>query len=210
MEKSSSRKCFVFVKEYGRFKRSTQRLMIVKIQTTVTRNSFCRAGFARYIKITTVAAFAGNLLLSPLTALAAPGQDGKLSKPAGDKPAKQSPVEDVAFFEKKYQRKIVGVKPINDYSDPDQFYTAIATQLGIPDIARQAAFTKYGWKEADGKITQIMVKGGPTFDGGPGKWDVMFFRAELDPETKKPIPASIETKMVQIDYDGHITFLEAK
>ncbi|HOC01403.1 MAG TPA: hypothetical protein PKM43_21970, partial [Verrucomicrobiota bacterium] len=37
----------------------------------------------------------------------------------------QSPEEDVAFFEQKYQKKITGVKPKGEYSDPDQFYSAI-------------------------------------------------------------------------------------
>ena len=38
--------------------------------------------------------------------------------------------EDVAFFEKKYQKKITGVKPKGEYSDPDQFYSAIGEAVG--------------------------------------------------------------------------------
>jgi len=34
----------------------------------------------------------------------------------------------------------------------------------------------------------------------------MFFRFAVNPETKKPDPATIESKMVQIDYDGNIKF----
>jgi len=118
------------------------------------------------------------------------------------------PEEDVAFFEKKYQKKITGVKPKSEYSDPDQFYSAIAVQLGIPEIAWKAAATKFGWKKDDGKVTKSMVKGGPTAGGGQGTWDVMFFRFAVNPETKKPDPASIESKMVQLDYDGNVKFPE--
>lgn len=121
---------------------------------------------------------------------------------------KQSPDEDVAFFEKKYQKKITGVKPKNEYSDPDQFYSAIAMQLGIPEIAWNAAAEKFGWKKDDGKQTLTMLKGGPTAGGGQGTWDVMFMRSTINPETKKPDPATMEQVMVQIDYDGNITFPE--
>ena len=118
------------------------------------------------------------------------------------------PVEDVAFFEKKYQKKITGVKPKSEYSDPDQFYSAIAVQLGIPEIAWEAAAAKFGWKKDDGKVTKTMVKGGPTAGGGQGTWDVMFIRFAVNPETKKPDPATMESKMVQLDYDGNIKFPE--
>jgi hypothetical protein len=118
------------------------------------------------------------------------------------------PVEDVAFFEKKYQKKITGVKPKSEYSDPDQFYSAIAVQLGVPEIAWEAAAAKFGWKKDDGKVTKTMVKGGPTAGGGQGTWDVMFFRFAVDPETKKPDPAGMQQVMVQLDYDGNVKFPE--
>jgi hypothetical protein len=121
---------------------------------------------------------------------------------------KKIPEEDVAFFEKKYQKKITGVKPKGEYADADQFYSAIAVQLGIPEIAWEAAAAKYGWKKDDGKVTKTMVKGGPTAGGGQGTWDVMFFRFAVNPETKKADTATIESKMVQIDYDGNIKFPE--
>jgi hypothetical protein len=116
--------------------------------------------------------------------------------------------EDVAFFEKKYQKKITGVKPKNEYSDPDQFYSAIGKQLGIPEIAWKAAAEKSGWKKDDGKHTFTMLKGGTTAGGGQGTWDVLFIRSTINPETKKPDPATMEQVMVQIDYDGNITFPE--
>ena len=69
--------------------------------------------------------------------------------------------EDVAFFEKKYRTKITGVKPKGEYADPDEFYSAIGQQLGIPEIAWNAAAEKFGWKKDDGKQTFTMLKGGP-------------------------------------------------
>jgi len=116
--------------------------------------------------------------------------------------------EDVAFFERKYQKKITGVKPKGEYADPDQFYSAIAEQLGIPEIAWEAAAAKFGWKKDDGKVTKSMVKGGPTAAGGQGTWDVMFIRFAVNPETKKPAPATMASKMVQLDYDGSLRFPE--
>ena len=116
--------------------------------------------------------------------------------------------EDVAFFEKKYRRKITGVKPKNEYSDPDQFYSAIGKQLGIPEVAWKAAAEKYGWKPDDDKHTFTMLKGGPAAGGGQGTWDVMFIRSKINPETQQPDPATLEQVMVQVDYDGNITFPE--
>jgi hypothetical protein len=118
------------------------------------------------------------------------------------------PEEDVAFFEKKYQKKITGVKPKNEYSDPDQFYSAIGKQLGIPEIAWKAAAEKFGWKKDDGKNTFTMLKGGPTAGGGQGTWDVMFMRYTINPQTQKPDPASMQQVMVQLDYDGNVKFPE--
>jgi hypothetical protein len=129
-----------------------------------------------------------------------------LRKPTANQAA---PVEeDVAFFEKKYQKKITGVKPKGEYPDPDQFYSAIGKQLGIPEIAWQAAAEKFGWKKDDGKHTFTMLKGGPTAGGGQGTWDVMFMRYTVNPETKKPDPASMQQVMVQLDYDGNVKFPE--
>jgi hypothetical protein len=116
--------------------------------------------------------------------------------------------EDVAFFEKKYQKKITGVKPKGEYPDPDQFYSAIGKQLGIPEIAWNAAAAKFGWKKDDGKQTFTMLKGGPVAGAAQGSWDVLFIRSAINPETKKPDPATMEQVMVQLDYDGNATFPE--
>ncbi len=80
--------------------------------------------------------------------------------------------------------------------------------MGIPEIAWKAAAEKFGWKKDDGKQTFTMLKGGPTAGGGQGTWDVMFIRSAINPETKKPDPATMEQVMVQIDYDGNIKFPE--
>lgn len=116
--------------------------------------------------------------------------------------------EDLAFFEKKYKTKINDVKPKGEYADPDQFYSAIGKQLGIPEIAWQAAAEKFGWRKDDGIQTFTMLKGGPTSEGGQGTWDVLFLRSKINPETKKPDPATVEQVMVQIDYDGNVSFPE--
>jgi beta-lactamase regulating signal transducer with metallopeptidase domain len=114
--------------------------------------------------------------------------------------------EDLAFFEKKYKKKFTEVKPKSEYPDPDQFYSAIAKELGISEIAWKAAAEKFGWKKEDGRNTFAMLKGGPTSEGGEGTWDVFFIRSMINPETKRPDPATIERVMVQIDYDGKISF----
>jgi hypothetical protein len=160
------------------------------------------------------------VLSTGVACLAGDGKD-EAKQAAGQKPtqiqadkkdstAGTAPVEDVAFFEKKYQKKINGVKPKSEYSDPDEFYSAIGQQLGIPELAWKAAAEKYGWKKDDGRNTFTMLKGGPTSAGGEGTWDVMFIRSTINPETKKPDPASVEEVMVQIDYDGNIMMLERK
>ena len=59
------------------------------------------------------------------------------------------PAEDrrkVEFFEKLYGSKIKGVKPIDEYQDPDTFYSEIAKQVGIPEIVYEAVEKKFGWK----------------------------------------------------------------
>jgi beta-lactamase regulating signal transducer with metallopeptidase domain len=114
--------------------------------------------------------------------------------------------EDLAFFEKRYDRKFTDVKPKSEYPDPDQFYSAIAKELGISEIAWKAAAEKFGWKKEEGRNTFAMLKGGPTSDGGEGTWDVLFIRSKINPETKRPDRSTIEQVMVQIDYDGNISF----
>ena len=116
--------------------------------------------------------------------------------------------EDLAFFEKKYGTTIDGVKHMEEYDDPDQFYAAIGEALGIPETARAAAAAKFGWKEGDGREVRLMVKGGPVAGQREGCWDVMIFRWSRDPKTGQPDRASMEQCLVQISYDGRIRFPE--
>jgi hypothetical protein len=116
--------------------------------------------------------------------------------------------EDLAFFEKKYGTTIDGVKHMEEYDDPDQFYAAIGEALGIPETARAAAAAKFGWKEGDGREVRLMVKGGPVAGQREGCWDVMVFRWSRDPKTGQPDRASMEQRLVQISYDGRIRFPE--
>jgi hypothetical protein len=118
--------------------------------------------------------------------------------------------EDLAFFEKKYGMKIDGVKPKEEYEDPDQFYAAIAEVLGIPERAREAAAKEFGWRETGGKKMMVMVKGGPVAGQSEGCWDVMLLRYAEDTKTGKPDPASMEQRMVQIGYDGAVRFPRVK
>jgi hypothetical protein len=110
--------------------------------------------------------------------------------------------EDAAFFEKTYKTKIVDVKPIEEYPDPDQFYSAIARQLGIQDLAFQAVEKNFGWKN-DGKMMhQAIVK------RGPGVWEFMVVRVEIDKATKRPNTDTMEMKMVMIDDAGKVEFMD--
>ena len=76
----------------------------------------------------------------------------------------------VEFFEKLYKTKIVGVKLLEEYPDPDQFYSAIAKQVGIPKIALDAVDNQFGWKQDDENFLAVIVKGGGNSDdwGGNG------------------------------------------
>ncbi len=125
----------------------------------------------------------------------------------------------VQFFEKIYKTKIEGVKPIQEYSDPDQFYTAIARQVGIPQLAFKAVEEKFGWKQSEEFHLNAMVKGSSIEDD----WGVMVVRfskkvaeqirndkAAGKPISKEIAKSAMEMKFVVIDYDGKISFPEEK
>ena len=85
------------------------------------------------------------------------------------------PAEDrrkVEFFEKLYGSKIKGVKPIDEYQDPDTFYSEIAKQVGIPEIVYEAVEKKFGWKNDEENFLTLMIKGG----GNSDDWGVMVTR----------------------------------
>jgi len=116
----------------------------------------------------------------------------------------------VEFFEKLYKVKIEGVKPLEEYDDPDAFYAAIAKQVGIPKKAIDAVEKKYGWKQNNEFFLSAMVKGGWNGD----HWDVMVtkFPAALkeakSKEEKMKLLEGMEMKMVVIGYDGTVSFPE--
>lgn len=122
----------------------------------------------------------------------------------------ESDRKQVAFFEKLYKMKIEGVKPLEEYDDPDAFYAAIAAQVGIPKKAFEAVEKKYGWKQNKEFFLTAMVKGG--WDGD--HWDVMVtkFPAALkeakSKEEKMKLLEGMEMKMVVIGYDGTVSFPE--
>ena len=132
----------------------------------------------------------------------------------------------VEFFEKLYDTKIEGVKLLEEYSDPDQFYSAIAKQVGIPEVAHKAVEEKYGWKNDDENFLILMIKGG----GDNDAWGVMVTKvpsalkalngnvedAKSEEEKKKFVSERIdllkkmEIKMVVVGYDGKISFPKKK
>ena len=116
----------------------------------------------------------------------------------------------VEFFEKLYSTKIKGVKLIEQYDDPDLFYSAIGKQVGIPKIAFEAVRTKYDWKQDNDFFLSAMIKGGPLGDC----WAVMVSKipnalktAKTDQERLKLIQ-KMEMKMVLIGYDGTVSIPE--
>ena len=94
------------------------------------------------------------------------------------------PCEDrrkVEFFEKLYDTKIKGVKPIDEYQDPDTFYSEIAKQVGIPKIVYEVVEEKFGWKNDEESFLLLMIKGG----GDNNAWGVMVKKFQLPSKTYK-------------------------
>ena len=118
----------------------------------------------------------------------------------------------VEFFEKLYKTKIVGVKLLEEYPDPDQFYSAIAKQVGIPEMTYKAVKEKYGWKNDEKNFLALMIKGG----GNSDDWGVMVTKFPMglktakNKEEKMKLLKKMEMKMVLIGYDGKISFPEKK
>lgn len=134
-----------------------------------------------------------------------------LGQMAGAAAAPEAPEADrkkVEFFEALYTVDIEGVRPLDEYDDPDAFYAAIARQVGIPDRAFEAVQTKYGWKQDDDFFLSAMVKGG--WDGD--YWGVMVtkipvnLKAAETMEEKMAAMERMEMKMVVIGYDGSVSF----
>jgi hypothetical protein len=132
----------------------------------------------------------------------------------------------VEFFEKLYDIKIKGVKPIDEYQDPDTFYSEIAKQVGIPKIVYEVVEEKFGWKNDDKNFILLMIKGG----GNNNAWGVMVTKVptaikNLQGEIKNAKTAEekqkflservdllreMEMRMVVVGYDGKISFPQKK
>ncbi len=115
----------------------------------------------------------------------------------------------VEFFERLYKMDIQGVKPYEEYQDPDTFYSEIARKVGIPQVAHTAVEKKFGWKQNDKRFSYAtMIKGG----GISRDWGVMVTRVPValqkaqSVEERKAICQLIEMKFVVIAYDGEISF----
>lgn len=63
------------------------------------------------------------------------------------------------------------MKPIGEYSYPDQFFAAIARQVGIPKLAFEAVEKKFGWKASEDVFLNAVVKGSSVQD----EWGAWFF-----------------------------------
>ena len=113
------------------------------------------------------------------------------------------------------------MKPIGEYSDPDQFFTAIARQFGIPKLAFEAVEKKFGWKASEDVFLNAVVKGSSVQDD----WGVMVFRfnkksieqMQRDRAAGKSISREemkkkmgMKMKFVTIDYEGKISFPDEK
>jgi len=132
----------------------------------------------------------------------------------------------VEFFEKLYGKKITGVKPIEEYQDPDTFYSEIAKQVGIPQIVYEAVEKKFGWKNDDKNFLALMIKGG----GNSDDWGVLVTRipnsikgfkekiisTKSEAEKKEirskmlDVLKGMEMKMVVVGYDGKVSFPKKK
>ena len=132
----------------------------------------------------------------------------------------------VEFFEKLYDTKIKGIKPLGEYDDPDTFYSEIAKQVGIPEIVYEAVENELGWKNDEENFLMLMIKGG----GDNGAWGVLVTKvpsalnalngdiedAKTKEEKKKFISERIELlkkmemQMVVVGYDGKISFPKKK
>ena len=114
--------------------------------------------------------------------------------------------EDQKFFEKRYKTKIEGVKAKSEYDDPDSFYSAIAAQLGIPQVAFSAVTKKYGWKKNKDKtmMQKAIVR------RSDGQWIIMLFQMKVDLERKRPIMDSMEQKWAVVNDDKKVVYIGDK
>jgi hypothetical protein len=148
-----------------------------------------------------------RLMFCPLAFVAISGSVG------ANPPEDLSPAADrqtVAFFETLYGVEIKGVKSLEGYDDPDAFYAAIASQVGIPEQAFKAVEKRFGWTQDEKVFLNAIVKGG----GTSPEWGVMVAKLPRaltkakTVEERQALLMSMEIKMVVIGYDGKVSFPE--
>ena len=113
------------------------------------------------------------------------------------------------------------MKPIGEYSDPDQFFAAIARQVGIPKLAFEAVEKKFGWKASEDVFLNAVVKCSSVQD----EWGGMVFRFNKKSieQMQKDMAAGesisreemkkkmgMEMKFVTIDCEGKVSLSEEK
>ncbi|GHB93775.1 hypothetical protein [Cerasicoccus arenae] len=108
-------------------------------------------------------------------------------------PLVSSGLEELEYFQEKHDKSFEGINPLDTYKDPDQFYTAIAKNLGVHTIAFDAVRNEYGWEKKENEIFQAIVR------RSTGLWVIMVYRLEFSPETKKTKMESMVTRWVKID-----------
>lgn len=113
------------------------------------------------------------------------------------------------------------MKPIGEYSDPNQFFAAIARQVGIPKLAFEAVEKKFGWKASEDVFLNTVVKCSSVQD----EWGGMVFRFNKKSieQMQKDMAAGesisreemkkkmgMEMKFVTIDCEGKVFLSEEK
>lgn len=152
------------------------------------------------------------LLTAPPSSGTALGEGDQSDRFETVRSADESARKQVAFFETLYGIKIEGVSPLEEYQDPDQFYSAIAQKVGIPEIAFKAVEKRFAWRRDGAFLIQTVVKG--SWLGN--EWGVMMMRipkgivAAKSVEEKRAFMKEMEMKFVLINYDGSISFPEEK
>ena len=96
--------------------------------------------------------------------------------------------EDKAFFEKKYKVALQGVGDLDSYSDPDEFYSAVAARLEIPAIAFKEVSLKEGWIPSNSPVLNSVVR------RTQGNWLLLVCRyARLD-KSGRPDQTSLQSR----------------
>ncbi len=102
--------------------------------------------------------------------------------------------EDLFFFRQRYNMDFLEVKPISDYDDPDQFYSAVAKELNILGKVYEVLLVRYQWSKEDGShIKRAIIR------RANGCWLVLVYRFQLNLDTKKVNKKTMEQRWVAIN-----------